>query len=363
MSGPLLQLDALTKRYAGKEEPAVRGASLVVEPGQVLALLGPSGSGKTTLLRLVAGFEHPDSGSVLIDDRMVSGPAVHEPPEERGIGFVFQHGALFPHLTVRENLAFGVRALPRKERAARIASVARLCDLEHLAERYPHELSGGEQQRTALARALARGTDVVLLDEPMSNVDVRHRAEIGVELQGILREARTTAILVTHDHEDAFALADRIAVMRNGVIEQVGTPEEVYGAPASPFVAQFVGAANFLPATCTARGVETEIGTFGVLPPQRVNGDAVVAMLRPGELALEPDPLGAAEIIRANFAGVVRGYIVRLPSGLEVRCMMPACMGPPIDVGTRVRIMARSSRATCFSARACAEVNLAVRRS
>jgi iron(III) transport system ATP-binding protein len=361
MSGPRLVLDELTKLYEGKQEPAVRAASLTVEPGQVLALLGPSGSGKTTLLRLVAGFDRPDGGCVRIGDRVVSGPGVYEQPEERGIGFVFQHGALFPHLTVRENLAFGVRRLPRKERADRVARVARMCGLEHLAARYPHELSGGEQQRTALARALARGSDVVLLDEPMSNVDVRHRAEIGVELQGILRAAGTTAILVTHDHEDAFALADRIAVMRSGVIEQVGTPEQVYGAPASPFVAQFVGAANFLPATCTARGVETEIGTFGIAP-ESANGDALVAMLRPGELALEPDPAGAAEIIRANFAGVVRGYIVRLSSGLEVRCMVPACMGAPIDVGTRVRIVARSSRATCFSARACAEARLEVRR-
>ena len=351
MNGLRVEIEGVSKRYPGAAHAAVDDVTLSVEPGSILALLGPSGAGKTTLLRLVAGFERIDAGTIRVGGRTVSGRGVSVPAESRGIGFVFQQSALFPHLNARQNIAFGLRHLSAAARAVSTASVVELCALTHLLDRYPHELSGGEQQRVALARALARDSGVVLLDEPMSNVDVRLRATIAAELRTILRASHTTAVFVTHDHADAFAIADRVAVMRDGAIEQVGTPHAVYGSPASPFVARFVSDANFLPGSPCTHGVRTEIGCLPcAIPASDAAGEPLVAMVRADELAPEIDPDGTATVEQAIFTGSTVTYGVRTGSGLLLQCVVPSAGNHRVEVGSRVRVVARAHAVRCFSA-------------
>src|SRR3990170_5657667 len=242
MSGPVISVRGATKRFGSTV--AVDRAELAVERGELLALLGPSGCGKTTLLRLIAGFDEPDGGSVWIEEDRVAGEGAWVPPDRRHVGMVFQDYALFPHLAVEANVGFG---LPRRERAARVAEVLELVGLAEYAGRFPHELSGGQQQRVALARAVAPRPSIILLDEPWSNIDPLLRASMREELASILRAVDVTVVLVTHEREEAFAVADRIALMRAGRIVQADAPENLYYAPASRWAAEFVGAANFLP--------------------------------------------------------------------------------------------------------------------
>ncbi len=239
-----LEFQHLTKRHPGAATPAVDGLDLRVEPGELLALAGESGSGKTTLLRLAAGLERPDAGAVCVGGRVLAGPGVFVPPERRGIGLVFQNGALFPHLTVEQNIAYGLRGLPREARRARVDTLLILVGLDGCQRRFPHELSGGERQRVAVCRALAPEPSVVLLDEPFSNLDPALRRALRVDIPRILQEVNTTAILVTHDSEDALHAGDRVAVLRAGRIEQVGTPREVYRRPVNGYCARLFGAAN-----------------------------------------------------------------------------------------------------------------------
>src|SRR5687767_14886550 len=266
----------VTKRFG--DVAAVLESELCVERGEFVALLGPSGCGKTTLLRLVAGFERPDAGEIAIEDRPVFGPGVFVPAHARGIGMVFQEYALFPHLSVEQNVGFGVR---RGDRRERVPELLRLVGLKQQAQRFPHELSGGQQQRVALARALAPEPSTVLLDEPWSSIDPILRGAMRDEIAAILRAAGVTVVLVTHDQEEAFSIADRVALMDSGHIVQVGTPEEMYYAPASRRVAEFVGATNFLPADSElAREVVTDDAQGDVL-------------LRPELVGLTVDDSGA----------------------------------------------------------------------
>jgi len=228
---PVLDLSGVTKRYAS--ETAVEDVSLSVREGELLTLLGPSGCGKTTTLRLMAGLERPSGGTIEVDDRRVAGPDAFVKPEERGIGLVFQEFALFPHLTVAENVGFGLADRPDEERAERVAEMLDLVGLADYADRPPSDLSGGQRQRVALARSLAPEPDVLLLDEPFSNLDVRLRVEMREEVHRILREAGVTAVSVTHDQEEALSISDRVAVMNDGRVEQVGSPEEVFHTPAT----------------------------------------------------------------------------------------------------------------------------------
>src|SRR5574341_722286 len=257
----LLRLQDLTKRFAPDDPPAVDGLSLAVAPGEILALLGPSGCGKTTTLRLIAGFDTPDRGIIEIRGQRMATPGMVVPPEARGVGIVFQDYALFPHLTVSDNVAFGLGRLDRATRARQAAEVLELVGLGGLAGRFPHELSGGQQQRVALARALAPAPALILLDEPFSNLDADLRAVMREEIGKILRLTGTTAVFVTHDQQEAFTLADRVGVLHAGHLEQLDVPYEVYHHPVTRFVAEFVGEADFLRGFVKEEGIVTEIGT------------------------------------------------------------------------------------------------------
>ena len=300
----------LTKRFGSTV--AVDGVTIAVEPGEILALLGPSGCGKTTFLRLVAGFERADKGEIELAGRPVVGDHVFVPPERRRVGFVFQDYALFPHLSVTGNVGFGVE---RNGRAERVASTLSLVGLGGLGDRYPHELSGGQQQRVALARALAPGPAIVLLDEPFSNLDADLRERVRGEVRAILRTTGTSSVFVTHDQEEAFDIADRIAVMNEGRIEQLGRPEEIYHTPETRFVADFVGDADFLPAEVTGDRLVTELGAYP-LNGVAVEPGEVEIMLRPEDIRLvRTRDRSAPEVVGRRFKGVLSLSTVRLQTG------------------------------------------------
>lgn len=260
----LLEIHNLSKTYRGGNRPAVHGASFASAPGEIISLVGESGSGKTTLLRLIAGLESPDEGTITLADRVISAPGRGIQPEKRGIGMVFQHHALFPHLTVEKNISYGIRKLPRAERAETVRSLLELVGLPGFGGRYPHQLSGGERQRVALARALAPKPELLLLDEPFASLDAGLREELREETRHVLKRHGSSAVFVTHDTADALTVADRIVVLNQGTIQQIGTPAEIYGRPANAYVASFFGACNFVPpgqlATCLhiGPGPETE---------------------------------------------------------------------------------------------------------
>jgi iron(III) transport system ATP-binding protein len=329
----------VSKRFG--EVAAVVDSNLCVERGEFVALLGPSGCGKTTLLRLIAGFERPDAGEIAIEDRAVAGPGTFVPPERRRVGIVFQDYALFPHLTVADNIGFG---LSRRDRTGRILEMLRLVGLSGYERRYPHELSGGEQQRVALARALAPRPSVVLLDEPWSNIDPLLRAAMRDELAEILRGISATVLFVTHDREEAFSIADRIALMRAGRVVQSGAPEHVYFAPADRWAAGFVGESNFLSGEVQGSLVETAIGRF---PVENGNGTRdVEVLIRPELLELRPDPAGRGEVVAREFRGHDVFYRVRLPDGSIVVSQRPST--EVIPFGARVSLHPHERRVTVF---------------
>jgi iron(III) transport system ATP-binding protein len=338
---PMIELQGVRKRFG--TATAVDVDHLAAERGEFLALLGPSGCGKTTLLRLVAGFETPDEGTISIEGEIVAGPA-WVPPDRRRVGMVFQDFALFPHLTVERNVGFG---LPRRERGQRVEDVLELVGLAGLAGRYPHELSGGQQQRVALARSLAPGPSVILLDEPWSNIDPVLRGEMRDELARILRSVGATVVLVTHDREEAFSLADRIALMRDGTIVQTGAPEALYYEPADRWAAAFVGAANFVPGLVEGELVQTAVGAF---PALRANGERNVEVLvRPELLELEPSPDGAGEVVGREFRGHDVFYRVRLADGSQLCAHRPSTEVVPF--GARVELRPHAGRVAVYPAR------------
>jgi len=306
-----IEADALSRSFGALK--AVDGASLRVGHGEIVALLGPSGSGKTTLLRMIAGFERPDAGCVRIAGRLVAGNGSFVEPEQRRIGMVFQQGALFPHLTVAGNVGFGAR------RADRVAECLELVGLADRAGDFPHELSGGERQRVALARALAPEPAVVLLDEPFSALDAGLRERLREEVAAILRAAGTSTLLVTHDQSEALSLADTVAVLRDGRVEQVGTPEEVYERPRSHWVAAFLGDADMLPGSARDGVAECELGRFAV--GAELAGD-VHLLVRPESVAI--GHRGGREDARAvvvgrSFYGHDQLVELELPSGRRLR--------------------------------------------
>jgi iron(III) transport system ATP-binding protein len=328
MDCSMVRLAGVRKQFG--DVVAVDEASLCVDRGGIVAVLGPSGCGKTTLLRLIAGFERPGAGTVEVAGRTVAGPGIFIPPEERRVGMVFQDYALFPHLTVGQNVGFG---LPRRVRPLRVKELLAAVGLDGLDRRYPHELSGGQQQRVALARALAPAPELILLDEPWSNVDPFLREALRAEVAEIIRPLGVTTILVTHDREEAFSVAERIALMREGKVVQEGTAEELYFAPASRWAAEFVGAANLLRGTIDNGVVRTPVGSFSA---KGANGHAEVEVLvRPELLELAPDPSGAAQVVAREFRGHDVFYRVRLED-VELVSQRPS--NEVVPLGARVAI-------------------------
>lgn len=332
-AAPMLECAGLTKRFG--DTLAVDNLSLTLAAGQVTALLGPSGCGKSTALRLIAGFCAPDAGRVAIAGRPVYQGGRSVPPEKRQVGMVFQEGALFPHLTVAQNIAYG---LPRRsDRRPRVAEALDLTGLTGLDRRLPHQLSGGQQQRVALARALAPRPQLLLLDEPFSSLDAGLREQVRREVMTILREQGITAILVTHDQEEAMYVGDRVMVMSQGRVEQQGYPEEVFHRPVSRFVAEFMGAADFLPAQWEKGRITTAIGSLAW--PAAPGGGRLEVMARPDCLDCFPADPGRGVIVGREFRGPFYLYQVALPDGCVVRCLNShtAEYAPGTPVAIRMR--------------------------
>jgi len=337
-----LQIQNLTKQFPSATQPAVNNVSFALENGEILALVGPSGCGKTTTLRLIAGLERPDSGSITINGTLAASETCFLPPEKRGVGLVFQDHALFPHLTVFDNVAFGLHGCratsrqgrKREEIQATVLDMLRLVGMDSLARRYPHALSGGERQRVALARALAPRPVLVLMDEPFSSLDADMRLEMREQVRNILKAMQATVVFVTHDQEEALFMGDRLAVFQRGQIEQIGAPEEIFHASATRFVAEFMGDSDFLPGWARPDGIETSIG----LLPQANNlplASNVEVAVRADDIDFDPDEIGNAVIAARFFRGAFNVYRLRLDSGQilhafkEHTCILP--------VGARVR--------------------------
>ncbi len=281
---------------------ALRGISLDIEPGEIVCLLGPSGCGKTTLLRIASGIEKPTSGRILINDWEVAGPERFVPPEQRNVGLMFQDFALFPHLTILQNVAFGLKALPAEEAAREARAVLARVGLEHYADAYPHILSGGEQQRVALARAIVPRPSVMLMDEPFSGLDVQLRETMQEETLALLRETRATCMIVTHHPEEAMRLGDRIAVMRRGKIIQVGKAEDLYHNPAELFVARLFSEINEVPCRVAGGALHTPLGTFPV-PGLREGEQAILCLRQRGFRLLPPGQGLPGRILDVRFLG------------------------------------------------------------
>jgi iron(III) transport system ATP-binding protein len=338
----VLDLQGLTRAY--EAEQAVQNVSLSVRDGELLTLLGPSGCGKTTTLRLLAGLERPSDGRIDIAGEAVAGAGDRfVPAEERDVGLVFQDFALFPHLTVEENVAFGLRDWSRGERTARVEALLELVDLTEHRGKEPAALSGGQQQRIALARALAPEPDVLLLDEPFSNLDVRLRVEMREEVREILKTTGVTAVSVTHDQEEALSISDRVAIMHDGQIEQVGTPEVVFENPESRFVASFLGRASFLPGRVRGDVVETELGVLDAAqlngPVEEYDGARIDVLLRPDDLEAVPANEATADgrVVNRQYTGPTFVYRVELGGNGTVRCLHNHVElfehGQPVSVG------------------------------
>ncbi len=315
---PIIALNGVTKRF-GRDSVAVDNLSLTVEPGRFLSLLGPSGCGKSTTLRLLAGLETPDTGSIHLAGACVADERRWVSPEDRRVGMVFQDYALFPHLTVGENIAFALRREDTARRRRRIHELTELVGMGGLARRYPHQLSGGQQQRVALARALAANPAVVLLDEPFSNLDAALRESTRAEVAAILRRAGTTTILVTHDQEEAFSLADTVAVMFDGAVVQCAAPREIYLNPASRRVATFVGGASFLDGEAAGDTVHC---VLGALPLAASAYGPVTVLIRPDSLTVRFTEDGAARIESRRFFGPYQSIVLRLPDGSTVEARL-----------------------------------------
>jgi len=315
-------LEVANLRHSYGEHEVVRGLSFSLARGSIGCLLGPSGCGKTTVLRCIAGFEAVQEGEIRLGGQVVSRPGATLPPEKRRIGMVFQDYALFPHLRIADNIAFGLHGWPEEERAARLRELAELVGLSAVLRKYPFEMSGGQQQRVALARALAPRPELLLLDEPFSNLDVELRERLSSEVRDIIRASGATAILVTHDQHEAFAVADEIGVLHQGRIQQWDSAYNLYHRPANRFVADFVGQGVFLPAKARD-GRELEI-ELGVLQGDSQGKETVEVLLRPDDIVHDDAAPIQAEVVHKAFRGADILYTLRLASGRKVLALVPS---------------------------------------
>ena len=325
-----VDLRGLTKRYGAVA--AVDDVSLRIDHGQLVCLLGPSGCGKTTTLRLIAGFLEPTDGEIHVGDRMVSSPARTLPPEQRNMSMIFQSYALWPHMTVAENIVYGLRLrkMDRDTIAKKLAAILATTKLEPLAQRYPGELSGGQQQRVALARALIVEPETLLLDEPLSNLDANLREEMRFEIRRLHDQYRYTTVYVTHDQSEAMTTADVIAVMNGGRIDQLGTPEDVYAKPQSEFVARFIGASNVIKGTARdADHVSFAGTTLRVTGAKLSAGQSAAVAIRQHDILLSTQtPAGSentvkATVARQTYLGASRDYVVETADGTSLRVVTP----------------------------------------
>ncbi|WP_277372663.1 ABC transporter ATP-binding protein [Pseudomonas sp. AA-38] len=332
----LLQLRGLSCGYQAHK--VVQALDLHLNAGDIGCLLGPSGCGKTTTLRAIAGFEPILSGEIELGGEVISRPGFTLAPEKRRIGMVFQDYALFPHLNVAQNVTFGIRQQPDAQRIT--DELLELVKLGHLAKRYPHELSGGQQQRVALARALAPSPQLLLLDEPFSNLDGELRRRLSHEVREILKARGTSAILVTHDQEEAFAVSDQVGVFKSGHLEQWDTPFNLYHEPLTPFVASFIGQGYFIRGQLLAPNrVQTELGEIrGNRAYTWAQGSAVDVLLRPDDIVADPDSALQARIVGKTFLGAATLYRLQLPTGTQLESIFPSHADhlPGDEVGIRV---------------------------
>lgn len=320
-----IQIQNVVKRFG--DTRAVDDVSVQVDKGELFFLLGPSGCGKTTLLRMIAGFYYPDEGRILFDGRDVS----HVPPHERNTGMVFQNYALWPHMSVRQNLAFGLEMhnVPAEDRARRVDAALEMVQMTEYAARMPNQLSGGQQQRVAVGRALVLEPDVVLLDEPLSNLDARLRLEMRDQIKRIHEELGLTMVYVTHDQGEALSMADRMAIMRRGVISQMGPPRDVYRRPANRFIADFIGETNLLSGTVSQIGADAIVDTAAgalrstAFDPNLTMGSSVQCSIRPESLSIAGDGdtenVLTGEVARVFFLGNHDQYFLRLTDGSEIK--------------------------------------------
>ena len=339
LSLPLLAVRDLRHAYGSNE--VIRGLTLSLNKGSIGCLLGASGCGKTTVLRCIAGFEPIQAGEIWLNGQLVSRRGVRLATEARRVGMVFQDYALFPHLTVAQNVAFGLRDGDRAARLRRVDEVLEIVRLGGLRDKYPDELSGGQQQRIALARALAPRPDLLLLDEPFSNLDVEFRTQLSVEVRAILKQQHTTAILVTHDQHEAFSLADEIGIMRDGVIEQWDTPYRLYHEPTSRYVADFVGQGMFLPGTVLDPSrIRLELGVFQGNTSGWPRGTEVDVLLRPDDILHDDASPLQAEVLHKTFRGAQFLYTLQLPAGGRVMSLVPSHHNHAIgeNIGIRLEI-------------------------
>jgi putative spermidine/putrescine transport system ATP-binding protein len=318
--------------------------SLSVTPGELVALLGPSGCGKTTALRAVAGLERLDAGSVLVGGEDVTSLPAHR----RNLGMVFQAYSLFPNMNAVDNVAFGlaVRKTPTSARRRRAGELLDLVGLSGLADRFPHELSGGQQQRVALARALCAEPRLLLLDEPLSALDAKVRAQLRDEIRRIQLELGITTIFVTHDQEEALSISDRVGVMRSGRLEQLDSPSQVYSQPATEFVAQFVGSVSRLPGEMVGPDTVNVLDSIVTVPAGVATGlrpgSEVDVLVRPESIAIAPSPAGQAVVARVSFLGATVRVVAALPSGVEVASTLPASDGVLLPPGARAEVRIRA---------------------
>jgi iron(III) transport system ATP-binding protein len=344
---PLLELDQIHCHYG--TTPVVQGLSLTLQPGSLGCLLGASGCGKTTVLRAIAGFEPLQKGRIRLKGVEVSSPERSLPPEQRGIGMVFQDYALFPHLNVADNIAFGLRGQGRQQQAVRVAELLQLVGMSDSGRRYPHELSGGQQQRIALARALAPCPALLLFDEPFSNLDTELRGRLAAEVRDILRSQGTAALFVTHDQHEAFILGERIGIMQEGRLVQWDTPFNLYHEPASPFVADFIGQGRFIAGQMLAPDqVQTALGVIqGNRAYPWPSGSPVRVLLRPDDVELAMESMPNALITACAFRGADTLYTLRLDDGSEILSLMPSRM--EFVVGQRCTALLRVEHLVLFA--------------